>query len=160
MRIGVLQAATREKHVARDERFDDGLVGVALLALVVDDARRAAFAVGTEARRILGEIAGVVHGEGDGRIDAACRKIAGRIHPGVKVLAAMAGSGVDEAGTGIVCDMIAGKQRHGEIIPAAEALEGVVSRQVLKNSCRHIKKAGCLQLCFREALSSKCICKD
>jgi hypothetical protein len=46
MRIGVLQPAAREQLVVLNERGDDGLVGVALLALVVDDARRAAFASG------------------------------------------------------------------------------------------------------------------
>jgi hypothetical protein len=40
MRIGVLQPAAREQPVRFDQSGDDGLVGVALLALVVDDARR------------------------------------------------------------------------------------------------------------------------
>jgi hypothetical protein len=37
MRIGVLQPAAREQVVRLDQRLDDGLVGVALLALVGDD---------------------------------------------------------------------------------------------------------------------------
>ena len=73
MRIAVLQPAAREQHVALDQRLDDGLVGVALLAVVVDDARRAALAVRAEARRVLGEEAGIVDGEGDVGVDArAC----------------------------------------------------------------------------------------
>jgi hypothetical protein len=82
----------------------------------------AAFAVRSEAGRVLGVIAGVVDGEGDRGRDAARLEIARRVHPGVEVLAAMAGRGMDEAGTGIVGDVIAGDQRHGKIIAAAEAL--------------------------------------
>ena len=65
VRILVLQPPAREQHVALDQRVDDGLVGVALLAVVVDDARRPAFAIRPKARRVLGEVAGVVDGEGD-----------------------------------------------------------------------------------------------
>jgi hypothetical protein len=71
MRIGVLQPPAREQHVRLDQRLDDGLVGVALLAIVVDDAGRPALAVRPEARRVLREEAGIVHGEGDLRVDAA-----------------------------------------------------------------------------------------
>ena len=41
MRILVLQAAAREQLVRLDQRRDDRLVGITLLALVVDDARAA-----------------------------------------------------------------------------------------------------------------------
>ena len=47
------------------QRLDHGLVGVALLALVVDDA------LAGEAGRGVGEGAVLVDGVGDGRIDAA-----------------------------------------------------------------------------------------
>ena len=46
---------------AFDQRLDDGVVGVALVALVVDDA------LALEARRLLGEAPVAVDGEGDGR---------------------------------------------------------------------------------------------
>ena len=38
MRILMLQPAARDDHAGFDQRLDDRLVGVALLALVVDDA--------------------------------------------------------------------------------------------------------------------------
>ncbi len=37
------------------------------------------------------------------------------VHPGVEVLAAMAGRGVHEAGAGVVGDVIAGEHRDREI---------------------------------------------
>ena len=119
----MLQPAAREQRVALDQLVDDRLVGVALLAVVVDDARRPAFAVRAEARRVLGEEAGIVDGERDGGVDAALAQLGRRIRPGVEVLAAVAGRGVDEAGAGIVGDMVAGEHRHGEFIAAAKPLE-------------------------------------
>jgi hypothetical protein len=66
MRILVLEAAAGEQHVAAlDQRLDDALVGVALLAVVVDDARA------IEAGRVLGVEAGVIDGERDRGVDAA-----------------------------------------------------------------------------------------
>ena len=73
----MLQPAARKQRVALDQRVDDGLVGIALLAVVVDDARRPARAVGTETRRVLGEEAGVIDGEGDVGVDAAPRASSG-----------------------------------------------------------------------------------
>ena len=52
------------------KRLDDGLVGVALVALVVDDA-----AAG-EPRRFLGEEAVGIDGVGDARVDAAVVELA------------------------------------------------------------------------------------
>ena len=46
MRILMLEPAARDEHAGLDQRLDDGLVGVALLALVVDDA------LAGEARRV------------------------------------------------------------------------------------------------------------
>ena len=109
MRILVLQPPAREQHVALDQLVDHRLVGVALLAVVVDDARRPTFAVRPEARRVLGEEAGIVDREGDARVDAPALQVPGSVHPGVKVFAAMARRGVHEARAGIVGDMVAGK---------------------------------------------------
>ena len=50
-------------------------------------------------------------------------KLGGCVHPGVEVLAAMAGRGVHEAGAGIVGDMVAGEHRDREFVAAAEALQ-------------------------------------
>ena len=137
MRILVLQPSAREQHVALDQRVDDRLVGVALLAVVVDDARRPALAVRPEARRILGEEAGIVDGEGDRRCRCrAARSSGAGIHPGVKVLAAMTGRGVHEARAGIVGDMVAGEHRDGELVAAAQDLSSGWSarHQVLRRS--------------------------
>jgi hypothetical protein len=61
----MLQPAAREQIVALDQRVDDGLVGVALLAVVVDDARATTLAVRPEAGRVLGVEAGIVDRERD-----------------------------------------------------------------------------------------------
>ena len=99
-------------HAGLDQRLDHRLVGVALLALVVDDA------LAVEARRLRGERAVLVDGVGDGGVDAARFERARVGGPDLEVLAAVAGRGVDEAGAGVVGDVIAGEQRHVEIIAA------------------------------------------
>src|SRR5690606_18691277 len=122
MRVLMLQPPAREEHVLFNKRVYDGLVRVALLALVVNDAGRAAGTVRAEAGRVLGEETGIIHGEGDGGVDAAFLKLACVLHPDVEVLPTVAGCRVHEARTGIVGDVIAGKERHGELVAAAEAL--------------------------------------
>ena len=91
MRILVLEAAARDQRAGFGQRLDDGVVGVALVALVVDDA------LALEARRVLGEDAVGVDGEGDGRVDAALLQLRALLHPDVEVLAAVPGRGVHEA---------------------------------------------------------------
>ena len=117
MRILMLQPAAREQHAGLDQRLDHGLVGVALFALVVDDA------LAREARRLIGEGAVLVDGVGDRGVDAARFELARIRRPDVEVLAAVAGRGVHEAGAGVVGDVIAGEQRHGELVAAGEALQ-------------------------------------
>ena len=74
MRVLVLDAAAGDHGAAFGQRGDDALVGVALLAAVVDDAGA------VEAGRILGVEAGVVDGIGDRRVDAeGCELAAGFI---------------------------------------------------------------------------------
>ena len=121
MRVLVLHPAAREQRIARDQRVDDGLVGITLLAVVVDDARWAALAIRAETGGILGVVTGIVHREGDRGVDAPALQVARGVHPGVEVLAAVPGRGVDEAGAGIVGDVVAGQHRHRELIAAAEA---------------------------------------
>ncbi len=53
MRIGMLQATAREELVAGDQLIHDGLVGIALLAVVIDNTRRSTFAVRAESGRVL-----------------------------------------------------------------------------------------------------------
>ena len=102
---------------ALDQRLDDGLVGVALLALVVDDA------LAGEARRLIGEGAVLVDGVGNRGVDAARFQLARIRRPDVEVFAAMAGRGVHEAGAGVVGDVIAGEQRDGEFVAAGKTLQ-------------------------------------
>ena len=97
----MFQPAARQQHAGLDQRLDHGLVGVALFALVVDDA------FSGKARRLIGEGAVLVDGIGDGGVDAARFQLARIRHPDVEILAAMAGRGVDKAGAGIVGDVIA-----------------------------------------------------
>ena len=153
MRIAVLEAAARKQRVALDQRVDDRLVGVALLAVVVDDARRTALAIRAEARRVLGQVAGIVDGEREARVDAALLELGRRVHPGIEVLAAVAGRGVHEAGAGVVGDVVAGEHRHGKFVAAAEALERMGKRQAFQalrpKRCearfeRHLGLGGCL----------------
>ena len=110
MRVLVLEPAARDQHVGVDQRLDHGLVGVALLALVVDDA------LAGEAGRRLGESAVFIDGVGNGRIDAALFQRGAVRRPDLEVLAAVSWRGVHKAGAGIVGHVIAGKQRDGEVV--------------------------------------------
>ena len=65
VRVLMLQPAARDDLAGGGERLDDGLVGVALLALVVDDA------LALEAGGVRGERAVLIDGVGNRRIDAA-----------------------------------------------------------------------------------------
>ena len=115
MRILMLEPAARQQHAALDQRLDHGLVGVALFALVVDDA------FSREARRLIGEGAVLIDGVGDGGVDAARFQLARIRGPDLEVLAAMSGRGVDEAGAGVVGDVIAFEQRHAKFVTAGKA---------------------------------------
>ena len=116
MRILVLQPAARDQHAGLGQRLDHRLVGVALLALVGDDA------LAGEARRVVGEGAVLVDRVGDRGVDAARLELARDRGPDVEVLAAVAGRGVHEAGAGIVGDVLAGEQRHVEVVAAEPGL--------------------------------------
>ena len=113
MRILMLQAPARDDHAGLDQRLDHRLVGVALLAFVVDDA------LAGEARRVLGESAVLIDGVGNRRIDAMRFQPRAIRGPDLEVLAAVARRGMNEAGAGIVGDVVAGEQRHDEIIAVA-----------------------------------------
>jgi len=93
MRVLVLQPTAREQIAGLDQRGDNALVGVALLALVVDDPRGTAFRVRPEARHVLGVEAVIVDGEGDRRVDTPRFEIAAGVHPGIEILAAVARRG-------------------------------------------------------------------
>ncbi len=112
MRILVLEARAGEQHAALGQRLDDGLVGVALLALVGEHA------LAGEARRVLGQRAVRIDSVGDDRVDAARFEFARIRGPDIEVLAAVARRRMHKAGAGVVGDMIAGQQRHGEFVTA------------------------------------------
>ena len=117
MRILMLKAAARDDVAGFRQSRDDGVIGVALLALVVDDA------LALEAGRGCGQRAVLIDGVGNDRADAARFQCGAAGGPDLEVLAAMPRRGVDEAGAGVVGDVIAGKQRHLEVV--AFAVQGM-----------------------------------
>src|SRR5215813_714583 len=110
MRILVLEPAARDQHAGIGQRLDDGVVGVALFALLGEHA------LSRETRRRLGEGAVLVDGIGYRRVDAACGELCGIRSPNIEVLAAVTGRGVDESSAGVVADMIAGKNGNEKIV--------------------------------------------
>ena len=129
MRILVLQPAARDQHAGIGQRRDHRLVGVALLALVGDDAPA------LEAGRVMREGAVRIDRVGDVGVDAALFQLAAMLHPEVEVLAAVAGRGVHEAGARLLGDVLAGKQRHVEVVAAGPAWRsGCASTSVSKSS--------------------------
>ena len=148
----MLQPAARKERVRLDQRLDDEIVRVALLAVVVHDAPT------FEARGIGGVEAGIIDRERDGRRDAALFEVAGMRHPGVKVLAAVAGCGMHEARTGIVGDVIAVEQRHLVII--AERGQRMGTGEIRQISRGHIAEALVLQLCLGEGFFRQLVGKD
>ena len=97
MRIAVLEAAAREL-ARRDQRLDDGTVGVAFLALRLEDRLAAE-------QRQVGAEGAVFH-------DVVSHRQAVLLADQV-VVVAMVGRGVDEAGAGVVGDVVAGE--HGDV---------------------------------------------
>lgn len=71
-------------------------------------------------------------------------------HPGIKVLAAMAGRGVHEARAGIVSNMIAIEKRHLETV--AERGERMSAGERGQIGSGHIAKTLVLQLCLGKGL--------
>ena len=57
-----------------------------------------------------------------------------RVHPGVEILAAVAGRGVHETGAGVVGDVVAGEHRHGELVAAAKTVEWMRKRKCCPSS--------------------------
>ena len=104
MRILMFQAPARQQHTGVDQGLDHGVVGVALFALVVDDA------FSREAGCLIGERAVLVDGVRDRGIDAARFQRACVRGPDIEVLAAVARRGVDETGAGVVSDVFAFEQ--------------------------------------------------
>ncbi len=114
------------------QRLDDGIVGVALVALVGDDA------LAVEARRFFRQYAVLVDRVGNARVDPALGSIRAGRHPDLEVLAAVAGGGVHEAGAGVVGDVIAIEQRHVEVVAAAAPASGWAHSIPPISSRRHV----------------------
>ena len=110
MRVLMLEPPARDQHAGVGQSFDHCLVGVALFAFVREHA------LTSKSRSLFGEAAIGIDSIGNCRIDAARGEFARMGGPDVKIFAAMSRRGVDKSSTGILGDMIAGKQRHLEIV--------------------------------------------
>src|SRR5690349_25160739 len=104
MRVLMLQSSAGHQHVCVDQGLDHGLVGITLLALVIDDA------LSREAARVIGEGTILIDRVGYRRIDAARFQLARIRRPDVEVFAAMPWGSMHEAGAGILCDVFACKK--------------------------------------------------
>ena len=133
MGIVVLVAGAGEKRIGLDQRLDHRLIGIAELALVVDDA------LAFEARRLFGEEAVGIDGEGDRGVDAARFECGAIFLPDLEVLGAVAGRGVHEARAGVLGDVLAGEQRHAEVV--AVAAKGMSRSDGFESSPRHVAVA-------------------
>ena len=127
----MLEAAARQQHAGVDQGLDAGVVGVALFALVVDDA------FSREARRLLGEGAVFVDGVGDGGVDAARCQFARIRRPDVEILAAVSGRRMHKTGAGVIGDVVAGEQRDFEAVAFAEACKWMCCGSPFKHSILH-----------------------
>ena len=125
MRIFVFQAATGEKVVALDQRGDDRLVRIALLASVINDSGSPTFAVRAKTRCVIGVKAGIIHRKGNSRGNAHGLDFAGLGSPDFKVIAAMAGRCMDKACTRIIGDMIALEHGNRETVATSKTREGM-----------------------------------
>ena len=110
MRVLVLEAAAGDQRVGVLQRLDHRVVGVALVAVVLEHA------LALEAGGLAGEGAVGIDGEGDGGVDAARDQRGLARHPDLEVVAAVAGGGVHEAGAVLVGDVIAVEEGDVEVI--------------------------------------------
>src|SRR5258707_2844743 len=117
MRILMLEPIFGEQHSGLSKRCDHCSISVSLFTLIRD------YSPAFETRRGRGKRTILVNGIRNRGIDAPRFERARVRHPDVEVLAAVAGRGVDEAGAGIVGDVIAGEERDIEVVTFAT--EGV-----------------------------------
>ena len=108
----VLEFSARDERPGLDQRVDDGLVGVAGFALIVDDA------LALEAGRFVGQSAVLVDRVGNAGIDASLLKQPRARRPKLEILAPMARSGVNEARARVFRHMVAVEQRNDETVAA------------------------------------------
>ncbi len=107
MRILVLQPAAGDDLVGGDQRLDDDVIGIAVLALVVHHA------VAGEQRHMV--VIAPVRADGVRHLAELFR------HEEIEVVGAVARRQMDEAGAGVVGDEVARHHRHREveIVPLA-----------------------------------------
>ena len=117
VRVLVLHASARDQHPGFDERRNDGVVGIAFVALVVDDA------LAFQPRHVPGEAAVAVDRERDGGVDSALPELGGVLHPDLEVLPAVPRRGVHEARAVLFRDVAAIEEGHLEVV--AEAAQGM-----------------------------------
>ena len=123
----MLQAAARDDVAGFRQRLDDGVVGVALVAVFLQHA------LAFEARRGLRHHAVGVDGERDGRIDVAIARAFWLRRPDDVVVGAVTGRGVHEARTGIVGHVIAVEQRHVERV--SEIAQRMLANEMTQFEC-------------------------
>ena len=129
MRILVLEPATPEQHAGLDQRLDHRFVGIAFCAGLGEDV------LAGESRRLLGEAAIAIDRIGDRGVDAARSERARVRRPNIKVFAAVTRRRVHETGAGVIGDVIAGEQRHLEVITACQTPSaGVRTACIAKSS--------------------------
>ncbi len=158
MRIAVLQTAAGKQVVFRDQRLDDAVIGVTLLAVIVHDTGGTAFGRRAETGGVFGVETVIADRERDLGGDTARFQIARLRHPRVKVLAAMAGGCVHEAGTGIVCDVIAIENRNREgVTQRCQRVGAGNSGELLR---LHIAQACEFELRLGKAFGCQLVCED
>ena len=121
MRVLVLQAPARDERAGGGERLDHRLVGPSVAALVVEDALP-----GEE--RDVGIIGGILRNRVRHFPGAAGLEGGAVFDEGVVVVGAVPGGGVDEAGAGIVGDVVGLQDGNVEIpiaVAAGDAAEGM-----------------------------------
>ena len=106
----MLQASARDDVAGGGKRLDDGIIGVALVAVLLQHA------LAFKARRGFRHDAVGVDGERDFRVDAAVAQRFLVFGPDVVVVGTMTGCGVHEAGARVVGDVIAVEQRNIEVV--------------------------------------------
>ncbi len=122
MRVLVLEAAARDQRIGVLQRLDDGIVGVTLVAVLLEHA------LALEAGGLAGEGAVGVDGEGNVRAYAALDQAGLVGHPDLEVVAAVPGRRVHEAGAVLVGDVIAVEEGDRKVIAIAEVSEWMCTR--------------------------------
>ena len=126
MRILMLEPSPRDQGMRIRQRLDDGVVGIAFVAVVLEHA----FAL--EAGRFLGEHPIGADGERDRRVDAALAQQLLRVHPDDVVVGAVPRRRMHEAGAHVVGDVITVEQGDGEVV--AKCGERVGDNQAFKTA--------------------------